>query len=160
MPGSLRILAACAFALLFAVPVARAEAEPALATGETPSPAVVALRTAASATAVDLHARAADLPGRAHLGGLRLGAAARTGLAQALPDSLLDPMRSTRDTASSWYANTGTVVRVASSLRARVTQAGGVVGATDRMLDLAAALAVASVALCWAFDARRRRRSG
>lgn len=131
-----------------------------MAIDETSSPSWVVLQTAASATAGDLRARAFDLPGRAHLGGVQLGAAARTALAQALPDSLLDLLRSTGDTASSWYANTGTVVRVASSLRERVMQAGGIIGATDRMLDAAAALAVAGVALGWAVDARRRRRSG
>ena len=125
-----------------------------------PSPAVGALRSAASATASDVTSRAAELPGRTRLGGERLVAAAAEGLARLLPDALLDRVGRARARAQRWHSAAGASVHAAAALRERIARAGGVVAAADRALDTVAALALLAVLLRWRADARRRRHSG
>lgn len=154
---ALRILGACGLAFLAATPIAHTDAVAAADVETAPSSAVVALRTAAFATTSDLTSRSADLPGRAHLGGLRLGASARTGLVRVLPDEVLHPLRSARDTMSVWRANTRQVVHVASTMHRWISRAGGVRAATGFAFDAAAAGAVGIFALVWALRTLNRR---
>ncbi len=123
----------------------------------SPSSAVNALRSAASATASDVASRAAALPGRAELGSERLLDAAVARLVNPLPDALLDGVRRARVRAQRWRTAASTSVRVADALRAGVAHARGITAAADRALDTLAAVVLAGVALRWAADARRRR---
>jgi hypothetical protein len=119
----------------------------------------VALHTAASATTSDLSARATDLPGRAQLSGLRIGESALARIARALPESLLAPMRSARDTATAWYGTARSVVDATSSLQGWIASAGGVRAAGDRVLDVAAALALGAMLLASALRIARLARA-
>lgn len=150
MSGSRCAVAAIGLVLVCAAPIERASSATAGDEPEPPSTVVAALSTAASATTSDLSARAADLPGRAQLSGLRLGESARAGIARALPESLLAPMRSARDTTAAWYGTTRSVVRTTASLQGWVAGAGGLRAAGDRVLDVAAALALGAVLLAGA----------
>ncbi len=153
-----RIPVLCVCALLSGQPAgAEAGASAEGADLDSPSPAVVALRSAASATASDVASSAAALPGRAQLGGERLLDAAAAPLADLLPDALLDGARRARDRAQRWHATAGTSVRLAAALRERLAQGGGLVATADRALDAAAAVTLGGIALVWAADARRRR---
>jgi hypothetical protein len=68
-------------------------------------------------------------------------------------------LRSARDTATAWYGTARSVVDATSSLQGWIASAGGVRAAGDRVLDVAAALALGAMLLASALRIARLARA-
>lgn len=121
------------------------------ARGAGPGPLASSLHAAATATADELSATAAEAPGRA---ARALREAAAAALAPLAPEAPIARARAGLTRLEAWRSRARTVATTAATLRRLTAAAGGPAAALDRALDAVAAVGLALFALRLA---RRRR---